>query len=247
VLDVLDRLPKRDNDKGQRIMQKLSEIGETARARDWAGAIVGKDHRMDRHAVPEALKVLLLDTDPLALAEEISQSAEQEKSTSRTVTAAELAMELGAYERAAALVRKFFTGSGHGFGDEAGKMARLLIQCEGIKRSEEVLIFLRKISEPWRSERVVIGAASQLSLAGALPAATSLWQELLADPSVSIVASFRACSAIVQSGQRDLALTALRAALGQESISASDRARLSALLSWTLARDPNVSLTALPS
>lgn len=238
VLEVVDRLPKRTGEEGARIMRRLVEIGETVRAREWAWAISSQSHHTDHQIVSEALKVLLLDTDPLTLAEEIGQLNEQENLAGGKIAAVELAVKLGDRERAAAMVRRFFIESGHGFGDDPGKMVRLLIQCEGLKASEEALTFIRAMPKPWRSERVVIGAANQLSLVGALPAATSLWQELLTDLSASITASFQACSAMVQSGQRDLALTTLRTALTQDGISPANRARLSALTSWVLARDP---------
>ena len=238
VLEVVDRLPKRTGEEGAPIMRRLVEIGETVRAREWAWAISSQSHHTDHQIVSEALKVLLLDTDPLTLAEEIGQLNEQENLAGGKIAAVELAVKLGDRERAAAMVRRFFIESGHGFGDDPGKMVRLLIQCEGLKASEEALTFIRAMPKPWRSERVVIGAANQLSLVGALPAATSLWQELLTDLSASITASFQACSAMVQSGQRDLALTTLRTALTQDGISPANRARLSALTSWVLARDP---------
>jgi hypothetical protein len=69
-------------------------------------------------------------------------------------------------------------------------------------------------------------------------AGTQLWLELLTSSSVPIAESFASCSALVQSGQQTLAITTLRDKLKDGNLSAADRSRLGALLTWTQLRNP---------
>jgi hypothetical protein len=186
-------------------------------------------------------KVLRASTEPESLAEELARAAAEER-TSRKVPVIEALLELGDARRAAEMAREVIAGQAV-LRDGLARMARVVILGEGLRAADGIVTLLRS-REKQLKDKYLLEVADCLASLGALAVATQLWIEVLTSLSAPIAESFASCSSLVQSGQRTLAITTLRDKLNDGNMSAADRARLGALLSWAELRNPQENARA---
>jgi len=245
VLSLIDEVSVSDDYAGQRILDELIRLGETSRAQSRVEALILGRHGLSQRAKPAILKTLRAVGEPEALAEELAQVAAAEKYTTRKVPIIETLLQMGDTRRAAEMAREVIAGRAVS-GSYLARMARVLTFSEGLHAADSTVALIRTRQDRL-NDKHLLEIADCLASAGALAVATRLWRELLTSLSAPIAQSFASCSSLVQSGQRTLAISALRDKLDDENLPAADRARLGALLSWAELRHPQeASATSAP-
>jgi hypothetical protein len=242
LLPLIDEVAVSDDYAGQRVLDELMRLGETGRAASRAKALVLAGHGLSKHLGSATVKALLANGAPEDLAEELAQVVAG-KYTSGKVPVIETLLQLGDTRRAAEMAHEVIAGQTV-FGRDLARMTRVLVLSEGLHAADGIIALLRA-REKWLKDKYLLEVADCLATMGALTAGTHLWLELLTSSSVPIAESFASCSALVQSGQRTLAITTLRDKLKDGNLSAADRPRFGALLTWTQLRNPQENERAL--
>jgi hypothetical protein len=243
LLPLIDEIPVSGDYAGRRVLDELMRLGETGRAASKAKALVLADHGLSESLGSATVKALLANGKPDALTEELARLAAGSKYSSAKVPVIETLLELGDTSRAAQMAHEVIAGKAV-FGNQLARMTRVLILSEGLHAADGIITLLRA-REKWLRNKYLLETADCLATVGALSAGTQLWLQLLTSPSVPIGESFESCSALVQSGQRTLAITTLRDKLKTGNLPGADRARLGALLTWAQLRNPQEHERAL--
>jgi hypothetical protein len=244
VLSLIDKVPVSDDHDGQRVLDELIRLGETGRALRRARALVLGNHGLSQRAGPAMLKVLRASGESEALAEEFARAAAAERYASRKVPIIEALLEIGDAQHAGEMAREVIANQAV-LGNNLARMARVLTLSGGLNAADGIVTLLKVREEQLKDKHLpgvkakhLLEVADCLASVGALAVGTRLWLELLTSLSVPIAESFASCSSLVQSRQRTLAVITLRDKLDDGNLSAADRARLGALLSWAELRNP---------
>ncbi|WP_420035096.1 NACHT domain-containing protein [Streptomyces sp. cg28] len=110
-----------------------------------------------------------------------------------------------------------------------------IISTQGVSAADKVVEALSISAVP---ERNRLTAADRLAYIGALDQAATLWTSILTSPSLSAMDSFAALTRLVWTGNRHLAIEALRTTSAKRDIPPGRRARINGLLAWALCSDP---------
>jgi NACHT domain len=240
LLPLIDQLPPSDGRTSDRITEILAQLGETTRARLRAKALIeNKVLLFKPRILSAAVKTLKSTGDPEVLVEEFSQRIKTEKFSMHKIQLIEAIMELGNPGRAAEMAREALADRWMS-GVDLRRSGRVLMLANGYNAGNEIigLLMYRQEKRSWLQKKEFLVAADCVARLGALPAATQIWLELLTDLSISLNINFKACSSIIQSGQRELAINSLQDMLHGQHLTTAERARLGALLSWAVLRSP---------
>ncbi len=246
VLALIDNLAHAHaSDSSYRaVMERLEQLGDTDRATRMARSLLEGNQFNDARAISSALRILKASSNLPSLIENLVHQAEHTESGSQRARLVEVVAELGGLDWAAEEARKILTDSLFWVGDEISRAIKVLILSEGSKATLGVLALMKQRNHRTlrQSLRTFVTVGDTLAILGGLRVSREIWLDQLTDLSLTLTMNFRSCSLLVQSGNREMAISALREALTGTRISASDHARLGALLSWAILRDPNADL-----
>ncbi|MUN41511.1 NACHT domain-containing protein [Actinomadura litoris] len=241
MLDLLRQRPAFDPWAGFLIARAVNKAGHKDLAIRMARDVI-IDPGADNIDVGAAAEVWLSAANPDALAEVLS-TVEQRPGLPPAYRAdlASKLSDLRHYEAAANQALQAL-GDVSIRQSDLGEAVEALMKARGIQAAEDVLSVLDACSAPVGNR---LAAADRLATAGALTTAARIWCERLTELSTAVPDQLRALSRLVETGQREQAVAALRQALDDDDLPSSARARLRSLLAWATLVDPDAETCGL--
>jgi hypothetical protein len=245
ILEMIDQLQPSTGWGYQKVIDKLVQLGESARAVGLSIASVDASSYKSISGSDVSIRALQSADGKSAVIEDLVRRVSEERLANNRVSLIETLMEVGALTEASSLARRMITESQFHGRRELGRVIRVLVLCEGTQFAPEILSLIKEYPDRYAKQHIrdLSAVADALSRIGGLTVSKDIWLWFIVDETVPFSASFEACASLVQSGNREQAIRALRNALeGEGRLSSEGRSRLGALLAWAVLRNPNAGL-----